>query len=233
MDISALIEFDQQLLLALNGSHSLFLDGFMMSITEAWTWIPLYVSLLYIVIKNNESMGQVLLILACTGLCVFLADVVSSGIIKPYFSRFRPTNDPMLKYCVDVVDGYRGGMYGFVSSHAANTFSICLLFCLIIRNKAFTLAMLSWSLLNCYSRIYLGVHYPGDILGGLLLGGVVAVVVYLIYRYIYHRISVEMNYISSQYSSTGYALEDVDVVITVLIMTYIFTLVRATLLGYI
>jgi|SRR5574344_401998 undecaprenyl-diphosphatase len=229
MDIQPLIEFDQQLLLKLNGSDSLFLDGFFMTITSAWTWVPLYISLFYIVVKNNENMRQILLILGCAALCIFLADGVSSGIVKPYFSRFRPTHDPLLMYHVDVVNNYRGGLYGFFSSHAANTFSICLFFCLLVRNRAFVLSMVSWTFLNCWSRIYLGVHYPGDIFCGLLWGAMVAVGVYYIYMYIFRRISSNNNYISSQYTSTGYSLVDVDVVITVLMMTYVYVLIRSAL----
>jgi len=217
------------LLLALNGSHSLFVDTLMMTFTSAWTWVPLYVSLFYVVIKNNESMQQILLILCSVALCIFLSDGISSGIIKPLIGRFRPTQDPMIKYQIDIVNGYRGGMYGFFSSHAANTFSICIFLCMVIRNKILTFGLLSWSLINCWSRIYLGVHYPGDILCGLVWGFIVGMSIYVIYRFFYKRISADMNFVSSQYTSTGYALSDIDIIVSMLMLTYMYALMRATI----
>ncbi|MBP7984836.1 MAG: phosphatase PAP2 family protein [Bacteroidaceae bacterium] len=229
MDLSTLEQIDRELLLALNGSHSLFADTLMMTFTSAWTWVPLYIALLYVIIKNNENMQQILLILCSVALCIFLADGISSGLIKPLVGRFRPTQDPIIKYQVDVVNGYRGGMYGFFSSHAANTFSICIFLCMVIRNKILTLGLLSWSLINCWTRIYLGVHYPGDILCGLVWGFVVGMSVYLLYRFLYKRISTDMNFVSSQYTSTGYALLDIDIILSVLMLTYMYALLRATI----
>jgi len=229
MDLSTLEQIDRELLLALNGSHSLFVDTLMMTFTSAWTWVPLYVSLFYVVIKNNESMQQILLILCSVALCIFLSDGISSGIIKPLIGRFRPTQDPMIKYQIDIVNGYRGGMYGFFSSHAANTFSICIFLCMVIRNKILTFGLLSWSLINCWSRIYLGVHYPGDILCGLVWGFIVGMSIYVIYRFFYKRISADMNFVSSQYTSTGYALSDIDIIVSVLMLTYMYALMRATI----
>lgn len=229
MDLSTLEQIDRELLLALNGSHSLFADTLMMTFTSAWTWVPLYIALLYVIIKNNENMQQIILILCSVALCIFLADGISSGLIKPLVGRFRPTQDPIIKYQVDVVNGYRGGMYGFFSSHAANTFSICIFLCMVIRNKILTLGLLSWSLINCWTRIYLGVHYPGDILCGLVWGFVVGMSVYLFYRFLYKRISTDMNFVSSQYTSTGYALLDIDIILSVLMLTYMYALLRATI----
>lgn len=229
MDITVIENIDQQLLLLLNGSHSLYVDTLATALTSAWTWVPLYVALLYAVIKNNENMQQILLIIGCAALCIFLSDGISSGVVKPIVARFRPAQDPLIKYQVDVVNGYRGGLYGFFSSHAANTFSICVFFCLLIRNKALSVSLITWSLLNCWTRIYLGVHYPGDIFCGLLWGAVVGFVVYTLFRFIYRKFSVEMNYVSSQYTSTGYALSDIDIIIGVLMFIYLYVIVRATL----
>ncbi len=222
------MELDLRLLLMTNGGHSLFADGLMSAITQASTWIPLYISLVYLVIKNNENMRQVVLIFCCAGLCVLLADGVSSGIIKPLIGRFRPSRDPLIMYRVDIVNQYRGGMYGFFSSHAANTFSIFVFMALLVKNRIFTIFMLSWTLLNCFSRLYLGVHYPGDIIVGLVWGGVVGLsVYYLLYRRIYKTISGDMKYISTEFTNSGYMLADVDVAISVLIYTYIYVIFRA------
>ena len=196
-DIQNILQFDQDLLLALNGSNSLFLDGWMACLTCGFTWIPLYVSLLYLVIKNNETMAQILLILGCSLLCVVMADGVADFIVKPLVGRWRPSNDPFIKYAVRVVGGMRGSDYGFFSAHAANTFSIAIFFCLLVRSKILSTSLIVWSLVNCYTRMYLGLHYPLDILCGLLWGGVVGIVSYIVYHKVYSRIAPANNYISA------------------------------------
>jgi undecaprenyl-diphosphatase len=227
MDISSLLELDYRIFDALNGSGSLFLDGVMTTLTSGLTWIPLYISLLYLIIKNNETMAQIMLIVGCCFLCIFFADGITDFIVKPIVARWRPSNDPYIKYTVDVVNNVRGGNYGFFSAHAANTFSIALFFSFLVRNKVFNFCLLTWSLINCYTRIYLGLHYPSDILCGLLWGSVVAIIVYVIYHKIYAKISPKLNYISTQYTSTGYSLTDIDMVISILMFTYSYAIIRA------
>jgi undecaprenyl-diphosphatase len=112
-------------------------------------------------------------------LAVGAADFISSGILKDLIARPRPTRVPELEGVLHLVNGYRSGQYGFVSSHAANTMACALLFSLIWRKKITTVGMMLWVAANCYSRMYLGVHYPTDILGGLIVGSLVAVVAFL------------------------------------------------------
>lgn len=176
-----IIQFDKQLLLMLNGSDSTFLDWVVMTLTNAKTWIPLYLSLLYVVIKANRNVRDVLMILAAAGLCVLLAGTIDDEIVKPLVARWRPGHDPEIGHLVDTVDNYRGGRYGFFSAHASNTFSIALFFSLLIRQRMFTIALISWSLFNCWTRIYLGVHFPGDITVGLIWGALMGWLVYRIY----------------------------------------------------
>lgn len=197
-----LIHYDKQLLLLLNGSDSVFLDSVIMTLTTATTWIPLYAALLYVVwranwadlrssgVDNRRGLRQVLLILAAAGLCVLLAGTIDDEIVKPLVARWRPTHDPEIGALVDVVDGYRGGNYGFFSAHASNTFSLAVFFSLLMRWRPFTCAMVAWSLLNCYTRMYLGVHFPGDITVGLIWGGFVG---WLVYR-LYCRVTTPARY---------------------------------------
>lgn len=224
MDISSFIELDHQLFSAFNCNDSLFWDGVITTLTSGFTWIPLYISLLYLIIKNNETMAQIMLIIGCCALCVVLADGVADFLVKPMVERWRPSNDPMWKYTVDIVDGVRGGDYGFFSAHAANTFSIAIFICLLVRNKTLNACMIVWSLINCYTRMYLGLHYPGDILCGLLWGAIVGVSVYFLYHKVYFKISPKLNYISTQYTTTGYSLLDIDAVTCVLMFTYCYTI---------
>ena len=232
IDIQTLLDTDRDLLLLLNGSSSQFLDGWMAILTSGFTWIPLYVSLLYLVIKNNETMSQILLIVGCSALCVMLADGVADFIVKPLVGRWRPSNDPFIKYAVQVVNGVRGSDYGFFSAHAANTFSIALFFCLLVRSKILSVSLVVWSLVNCYTRVYLGLHYPADVVCGLLWGAIVGGLAYFVYYKVYSRISPANNYISTQYTSTGYSLEDVDIVELVLVATFIFTVIAAVVVTY-
>lgn len=227
----SIIDLDKALLLSLNGSNSLFADGLIATLTNAQTWIPLYVALLYLVIKNNDSIKKIATIVACVVLCVLLAGTIDDLVVKPTVERWRPTHDPVIGTMVDVVNGYRGGYYGFFSAHAANTFSIALFFTLLVRNAYLSISLVTWSLANCWTRIYLGVHYPGDILVGLIWGATVATVVFFLYRYIIPT-NNDATYITSQYSKTGYSATDSDVVISVLAYIFIYSLVKACIIFF-
>lgn len=221
-----LIRFDRQLLLSLNGSDSLFWDNLMTGITGTVTWMPVAVVLLYVIIKNN-TMREVGLIVLFLSLAILVADQFSSTFCKPYFARFRPAQDPQLMYLVDIVDGYRGGRYGFISSHAANTFAVCAFLSLLVRNAWVAVSLAIWAGLCSFSRIYLGVHYPGDILFGTLWGLFTGCLMYVIYAYLQRKMAVDKNFISSQYTSTGYAICDLQIFQAALYLTYIVLAIRA------
>ena len=232
MSIQSLVEIDRQLLAFFNGSDSLFLDGLIVTLTSGATWIPLYVALLYLVIKNNDSMAQILLIVGCCMLCFFVTEFVTEGLVKPAVARPRPGNHPLYMYDVDVVNDLRGLDYSFFSAHASNTFGIAVFFCLLVRNRLFSWLMITWSMLNCYTRLYLAKHYPSDIFVGLLFGALVGTMVYLLFATVYKRISSRSTYISSQYSRTGYSLDDIDVVACVLMLTYLYAILKAFVIQF-
>ena len=232
MDMDTLIQMDKQLLLALNGSDSLFVDYMAKTLTTAATWIPLYVSLFYVVVKNNDNFRRIICILACAGLCVLFAGTVDDLLVKPLVARLRPTHDFQIGMLVDTVDGYRGGKYGFFSAHAANTFSIAVFFSLLMRSRLVTLLLVGWSLTNCWTRLYLGVHYPLDILCGLLWGGSVGTGIYFLYRYVDRRLlHSENDYVSSKYTSSGYRYSDIYIVALVLSLTLIYCILRSLILA--
>ena len=227
MDWQTLIDFDKQLLLWFNGSQSLYLDSLVRTLTNGVTWIPFYLTLFYVVIKNNENVQKIMLVLAAAGLCVLVAGTIDDTIVKPTVARWRPTHDPQIGLLVDIVDGYRGGNYGFFSAHASNTFSIAIFFWWLIRSRLLTTAMVIWSLTNCWTRLYLGVHYPGDILVGLCWGAFSGSVVYWLYLRVVRRLSTGMSFTSSHYTATGYLRGDVDVPISMLVFTLLYALLRA------
>ena len=210
-----LIHFDKELLLMLNGSDSLVMDTLIMTLTNALTWIPLYLSLFYVVLKSNDTVRDILLVLAGAGACVLLAGTVDDTIVKPLVARWRPGHDPEIGMLVDTVDGYRGGYYGFFSAHAANTFSIAMFISLLMRQRLLTVFLVAWSLINCYTRLYLGVHYPGDITVGLIWGGLVGFCVYKVYC----RIT----------RPAVYSRQLCDIPIAVLCLTILFAVVKALL----
>jgi undecaprenyl-diphosphatase len=218
MNIDWLVNTDKNILLQLNGSDSLFWDYLMTGITSTVAWIPVAIALLFVIIKNNTLRESGLIIL-CIALTILIADQFTSSFCKPFFARFRPAQDPIIMYMVDVVDGYRGGRYGFVSSHAANTFGLAVFLTLLIRSKGLSFILFIWASLNAYSRIYLGVHYPGDILFGTLDGVIVGFSVYYLYRFFHKKCFITNRYISNQYTSTGYLVNDINL----LIITFIFT----------
>ena len=151
-------------------------------------------------------------------------------IMKPLVARYRPSNDPAIKYAVHIVGGVRGGDYGFFSAHAANTMSLAIFLALLVRSRILSVALIAWSLVNCYTRMYLGLHYPLDILCGIVWGVAVAFAVYwLFYVRIYRRISCKITYISTQYTSTGYSLLDINMVVNILVLTFVAALIYSLL----
>ncbi len=228
--MQTLTDIDRSVLAFFNGSDSLFVDNLAVILTSGLTWIPLYLSLLYVVIKNNETMKQIMLVIGCVILSIVLSDGVADFIVKPMVERLRPSNDPLIKYTVNVVEGIRGNSYSFFSAHASNTFCIAMFFSLLVRNKVFVVTMVSWSLINCWTRMYLGLHYPSDILVGLIWGGVSGSLAYYIYIKSYLRIYKDFNYISSRYTSTGYNRFDADIVLLVLILTLLFAITKALII---
>ena len=178
--IHSLDSIDKQWLLALNNDYPTFWDGLMYGISEKLTWVPFYLSLIFVIIKfwKKQSIWVVLGLI----LCVVISDQVSSGIIKDLVQRLRPSHDPEIENMVCVVNGYRGGNFGFVSSHAANSFGLALLSSLLFKNRTYTVSVFAWAVIVSYSRIYLGVHYPGDVLGGAFVGITAALIVYLIFK---------------------------------------------------
>ena len=231
MDFSKIQDMDMQVLSLFNGSDNIMLDQMVQILTSGLTWIPLYVMLFFVVMRNNETMGQIALVVGSAIFCVLFADGLVDGIIKQLAERWRPSNDPTFKYMVQVVDDIRLKGYSFCSAHAANTMSLAVFFSLLIRSKMLTITLVIWSLINCWTRLYLGVHYPSDILCGMIIGIVVGILVYLLYYKIYLRISPKINYISNQYTSTGYDHDDIDKAMVILMLTLVYVVTRSVVMA--
>ena len=185
--IEFLNSLDSRLFLFLNGFHSPFWDTLMWHISGKLLWLPLYLGILiYLVYKYRQ---QCWLPLLAIGLVILLSDQIASGILKPLVERLRPSNEPSLAGLVHLVNDYHGGKYGFASSHASNTFGLAVFMMLLIHRKWFSISILIWAIVVSYSRIYLGVHYPGDVVVGALIGCLSASFVYWLYGKIQeHRI---------------------------------------------
>lgn len=231
MDFSKIQDMDMQVLSIFNGSDNIMLDQMVQILTSGLTWIPLYVMLFFVVMRNNETMGQIALVVGSAIFCVLFADGLVDGIIKQLAERWRPSNDPTFKYMVQVVDDIRPKGYSFCSAHAANTMSLAVFFSLLIRSKMLTITLVIWSLINCWTRLYLGVHYPSDILCGMIIGIIVGILVYLLYYKIYLRISPKINYISNQYTSTGYDHDDIDKAMVILMLTLVYVVTRGVIMA--
>ena len=178
-------DIDTDALLAVNGLHDMFQDAFWWMVSAKWSSALLLLALVWILLHQNRR--HALLMLVMLAFTVLVADQVSSGLIKHLVERLRPTHDPSLDNMVHVINGYRGGMYGFVSNHAANFFAVTTLLSFVMRHRLVTCSLFTWALLQCYSRVYLGVHYPGDIMGGIVVGVLAGWLLWCLMRWIQHR----------------------------------------------
>lgn len=176
--LDQLEQIDQQLFLFLNSLHYSFLDPVMYALSGKLIWAPLYLAILiYLAIKDKRNFFILLLFVI---LSVILADR-GSVLIKNIVQRLRPCHDPGLEGLVHLVKGHCGGMYSFVSSHATNSFNVALFTLLAIKKRWYTVFIIIWALVVGYTRIYLGVHYPGDVLFGSFYGAFTGWLSYKLY----------------------------------------------------
>lgn len=164
---------DTRLFLYLNGLHTDWLDRVMTTLTEMWVWLPFYVLLVYWTVRQYGK--RCWLVFLAVGMVVLFTDQLSAQVFKPVFHRLRPCYNPDLQNLIHLPKGLAGGKYGFVSSHAANTFGVAAFLSPALRRYRpwQAVALFAWATLASYTRIYIGYHYPGDILCGALLGVVV------------------------------------------------------------
>lgn len=155
------------------------MDTVMVAVTGMWLWIPLYLLLAYLAIRQYGKRS--IWIFLAVGLVVLCSDQLSAHVCKPLFHRLRPCFNPELEGLVHLPKGLPGGRYGFVSSHAANTFAVAAFLTPVLKKswRWIGWVLYGWALLSSYSRIYVGVHYPGDVLAGAVLGILIGLIVYL------------------------------------------------------
>ncbi|VXD10455.1 phosphatase PAP2 family protein [Marinoscillum sp. 108] len=168
------LELDEKIFLTLNGLGSPYLDTFMIWMSDKYLWIPLY---LYLIFRLYQQEGKKLLWPLITLIVVIICtDQTTAGFMKPYFERLRPCKDPALEDLIVIIGECRG-KFGFASGHAANSFGLAAFFYFKERSL-FSKGLLLWAAIVSYSRVYLGVHYPADILVGMLVGVFWAYVLY-------------------------------------------------------
>ncbi|MDD3194936.1 MAG: phosphatase PAP2 family protein [Paludibacter sp.] len=161
------------------------MDEIMYFVSKVWIWAPLYLTFIIYAVKRWKL--ESIWIIAAVIICVVATDQLTN-LTKEVFQRLRPSHEPLLEGLVHHVNGYVGGRFGFVSGHSSNAFGFAMLSSLIIRNPSYSIFVFFWSGLVAYSRMYLGVHYPLDIVGGVILGLIVAAGVFLILEKVRKRL---------------------------------------------
>lgn len=180
--MSQLSTIDSDLFLLLNGLHAEGMDRIMVLVTDMWIWLPLYALWVYWVVKQyGRRCWWVFFAIVVVVLC---SDQLASHVCKPLFHRLRPCYNVDFQDLIHLPKGMAGGRYGFVSSHAANTFAILVFLTPVLAKyrpwAAITLFM--WAVVSSYSRIYIGYHYPGDILAGAVLGAMIGIIIWRLFR---------------------------------------------------
>lgn len=173
---------DQQLFLFINSLNSPFWDNIMFALSGRLIWAPLYLVILYYFWRLLKR--KMLILVPVIIVAVALCDQISVHLFKEVFQRLRPCHEPALEGLVHLVRGKCGGQYGFLSSHATNSFNVAILSMLFFRKRWYTISILIWAVAICYSRVYLGVHYPGDVICGAMLGSLIGFSSWVTYNYI-------------------------------------------------
>lgn len=230
MNIHELDLLDRQLIQVINGSDSVFWDYVMYTVTDTFSWSLVILALLIVIFRNNtwkESLAILLLI----GLLITAADQLCSGLTKPIVGRWRPTQDPELMYYIDIVNGYRGGRFGFFSGHACNTFCMATFLSFLFRSAKVTSVLYFWSLTTTFTRLYLGVHYLGDVIVGFIVGFILGYVFHLIHKLVAKRLG-HNKLVSLQFTSSGYLKSDLNAFLAVVFFNYICVIIVAMTRGF-
>ena len=208
---------DSQLMLTLNSMYVSALDQWWYMVSYKLTWIPLYLAILFAVLYRYGKSKQTIAAIFLFAIAITLTDQTCSGLLKPLVARMRPSNtNGDIWQMIHIVNGYRGGPYGFPSSHAGNSFAVMTLVMMLFRNRIVSVFFVFWAVVHSYSRIYLGVHYPGDVMVGLLIGVIYS---YLAYKIFDHYFRFQ-NVRSTKYEIVMPAVGMTTfVVITILSMT--------------
>ena len=179
--LNTINDADRDLLTTINFDGPTGYDFFWAIYSDKWTWIPFILVIVYCLLRPGNWKHR-LLIIGSVALLFLLSDFVVSSFIKNVICRPRPSHDPAVMSLLSYVNDYRGGAYGFPSNHASNGFATATFLALLFRNRWVTLSAFLWAIGSCYSRMYLGVHYPTDILCGALLGTLFAFLVFILYK---------------------------------------------------
>ena len=177
--LERLLEYEREFFLAINGSHTFWLDHMMLFFASPWAWFPPVVMMLYYIIKKRREW---LLMLVYAALAAAGSLLVTEAFVKPFFKRFRPTSHPAFIDDIRILNDYvADGAYGFISGHSTSAFAFAIASALAIRNKWYSVVIFLWAVIMVYSRVYLAAHFITDVIPGMLAGIVIG---WLIYRYV-------------------------------------------------
>ena len=210
--LESLLAWDREALVFLNmsGKHTVFLDFFMWMVTQVLIWVPVFLALFYVLVKDKKR--EALLIIGIIILLFVLCDQISASVLKPWIGRLRPGKDPYVMDLLQYVNDYRAGKHGFPSSHATNSFGFALFTSLLFKYRWYTLFAFSWAVLCAYTRLYLGVHFPLDIIAGMLLGMLIGGFCYWLYtktKRFFEPQSSKSNIVSKGYTKSGFSIKNI------------------------
>lgn len=224
MNYSTLYAADKTLLMVFNGSHCPFVDRLAVTLTCGYMWIPLYIALLLLVINNHKTVVQISLVIGMALLAIVLSEGMADLIVKPLVARLRPIHDTLMQDSVQVVNNYRAEGYSFFSAHASNTMAVAVFFSLLVKDRLFACTLITWALVNCWTRLYLGVHYPSDIIVGVVWGSVSGLFAYTMYNKVKDTRSVRASDDATT-TDMAYRRSDINTVISVMALLVIFAII--------